>query len=81
MCQVGQLYQLNEAGTRGPLVERAMVAFLDGWRPCTITQVHEGTLDWPEKRVVVALPNGAELEVENLAALAVPAVRKRRRRK
>jgi hypothetical protein len=53
------------------LVREALVAFLDGWRPCTITQVHEGSLDWPQRRIVVEL-NGAELEVSDLGALAIP---------
>ena len=61
-----------------PTVGRdALVAFLDGWRACTITQVHEGSLDWPEKRVVVVLEGGAEIEVNNLAALLVRGKRKR----
>jgi hypothetical protein len=54
------------------LVRDGLVAFLDGWRPCTITQVHEGSLDWPNKRIVVELASGADLEVSDLVALAIP---------
>jgi hypothetical protein len=62
----------EETGSEYPITGEVLVAFLDGWRPCTITQVHEGSLDWPNKRIVVELPSGADLEVSDLGALAIP---------